>query len=40
MSNKIVERHKILAFYGVPGINDAVTYHRMKKFTQIGRAHV
>ena len=32
--SKIVERHKILAFYGVPGANSSVTYHRMKKFTQ------
>lgn len=38
MSNKIVERHKILAFYGVPGTNDAVTYHRMKKFTQFSHS--
>lgn len=30
----IVERHKILAFYGVPGTETTVTYHRMKKFTQ------
>lgn len=30
----IVERHKILAFYGVPGTGTTVTYHRMKKFTQ------
>ncbi len=30
----IVERHKILAFYGVPGTDTTVTYHRMKKFTQ------
>ncbi len=38
MANKIVERHKILAFYGVPGTNDAVTYHRMKKFTQFSHS--
>lgn len=30
----MVERHKILAFYGVPGTGTTVTYHRMKKFTQ------
>ena len=34
----IVERHKILAFYGVPGANDTVTYHRMKKFTQFSHS--
>lgn len=31
---KIVERHKILAFMGVVGTGNTVTYHRMKKFTQ------
>lgn len=30
---KIVQRHKIVAFYGVPS-EDSVTFHRMKKFTQ------
>ncbi len=34
----IVERHKILAFYGVPGTNGEVTYHRMKKFTQFSHS--
>jgi len=35
---KIVERHKILAFYGVPGENGNVTYTRMKKFTQLSHS--
>ena len=34
----IVERHKILAFYGVPGTGTTVTYHRMKKFTQFSES--
>lgn len=34
----IVERHKILAFYGVPGTGSTVTYHRMKKFTQFSES--
>ena len=31
----IVQRHKVLAFYGVPGENDSVTYTRMSKFTSL-----
>jgi hypothetical protein len=34
----IVERHKIVAFYGVPGSNNSVTYYRMKKFTQFSHS--
>ena len=33
----IVERHKILAFYGVPGTN-STTFHRMTKFTQFSHS--
>lgn len=34
---KIVERHKVLAFYGVPD-NNGVKYHRMSKFTQFSHS--
>jgi hypothetical protein len=34
---KIVARHKIVAFYGVPGTN-STTYYRMKKFTQFSHS--
>lgn len=30
----LVQRHKVLAFFGVTGESTTV-YHRMKKFTQI-----
>ena len=35
---KIVERHRILAFYGVPGTGSTVTYRRMEKFTQFAHS--
>ena len=34
---KIVARHEILAFYGVPGTN-STTYYRMKKFTSFSQS--
>ncbi|MBR2284567.1 MAG: hypothetical protein IJ874_09175 [Ruminococcus sp.] len=34
---KIVERHKVLAFYGVP-TDDGVKYYRMSKFTQFSHS--
>ena len=33
-----VKRNEKLAFYGVKGENDAVTYHRMKGFTEMSGA--
>jgi len=33
----IVQRHKIVAFYGVTS-NNTVTYYRMKKFTQLAKS--
>ena len=35
---KIVERHRILAFYGIPGTGSTVTYRRMEKFTQFAHS--
>lgn len=32
-----VARHKKLAFYGVPGIDSEIVYHRMKKFTSLSQ---
>ena len=35
--SKIVERHKVLAFYGAPE-NNGVKYYRMSKFTQFSNS--
>ena len=35
MEGKLVQRADKVAFYGVKGEGDAVTYHRMKGFTDI-----
>lgn len=35
---KIVERHRILAFMGVPKPDGGYTYHRMRKFTQFSHS--
>lgn len=34
----IVARHKKLAFYGVPGTDNKLTFHRMKKFTTLSQS--
>ena len=38
MDGKMVQRADKLAFYGVKGEEDAVTYHRMKGFTDMSQS--
>lgn len=38
MAGKIIPRHKMLAFYGVPSTDGEVTFHRMSKFTSLSQS--
>lgn len=38
MAGKIIPRHKVLAFYGVPSTDGEVTFHRMSKFTSLSQS--